>query len=187
MLSSRPLSYIPKQESSPPRQNFSENGVDSTPVFSPSTPPEKFENSKGESSPVDGQQKESPMNRVPENTQAEKYREWYDVPGVVSVSESASASSGSSGPPLVAPVLPYPVPPGYYPMPWIPFAQTGHYQMSYYGPYTTYQPGPPMPPNPTTPPGSDTNGPTAGAISWPNMMYTVSFLCGVLSLQLEYL
>ena len=183
MLSSRHISYIPKRESSSPRQNFSENSTNSTPVFSPNAPAEKFETCKEESSPVNGQQKDGPVDRELENTQGEKYREWYDVPGVGS--ESAGTSGGSGGPSLVAPVLPYPVPPGYYPMSWIPLAQAGHYQMSYCGPYTAYPPGLPMPPHPTTPP--DTNGPTTGTIPWPNVMYTVSFLCNMLSLPLEYL
>lgn len=174
MLSSR---HLPKRESSSPRQNFLENSANSTPVFL-NAPVEKFENSKDESSPVNGQQKDGPEVR-----EGEKYREWYDVPGAGS--ESTGASGGSGGPSLVAPVLPYPVPPGYYPMPWIPLAQAGHYQMSYYGPYTAYPPGLPIPPHPTTPP--DTNGPTTGTIPWPNVMYTVSFLCSISSLPLEYL
>ena len=182
MLSSRHLSYIPKRESLSPRQNFSENSANSTPV-SPNAPAEKFESSKDESSPVNGQQKDGPEVRELENTQGEKYREWYDVPGAGS--ESTGASGGSGGPSLVAPVLPCPVPPGCYPMPWIPLAQAGHYQMSYYGPYTAYPPGLPIPPHPTTPP--DTNGPTTTTIPWPNVMYTVSFLCSILCLPLDYL
>ncbi|KAF5352462.1 hypothetical protein D9756_006010 [Leucocoprinus leucothites] len=171
MLSSRPLGHIPVQEDSHPGQSLLQNDEDANKVVSPKTSRNEPDELKTEGSLASKQQKEEPIARVLEDNQGEKYREWYDAPGAVSASESASASVGSTGPPL-APALPYPVPPGYYPMPWIPYAQPGHYHMSYYGPYPAYPvPGVPMAPYPATPPGSDTNGPTAGTLPWSNIIY----------------
>ncbi|KAF9454072.1 hypothetical protein P691DRAFT_770793 [Macrolepiota fuliginosa MF-IS2] len=123
------------------------------------------------SPPIDKQKPDGPMARVLENTQNEKYREWYDAPFTGSSPESGGAF-GSAAIPLAASGMPYQLP-GYYPMSWVPpCAQPGHYQMPYYGPYPGYPlPTAPIQPYSTTPPGSDINGTTAGGHPWPGTMY----------------
>jgi hypothetical protein len=167
MLSNRPSDHTPRQEDSAAVHNASEGAVVVSSKLGQGVPDER----QTQHSPTDKQQPEMPVARVLENTQVEKYREWYDAPAALP--ESGSASGGSTGPPLAAPVS-YPIPPAYYPMPWIPYTQQGPYQMSYYGPYSAYPvPGVPMPPYPTTPPASDASGPVAGPHPWPGMMYNV--------------
>ncbi|XP_006454050.1 hypothetical protein AGABI2DRAFT_113810 [Agaricus bisporus var. bisporus H97] len=114
----------------------------------------------------DGPQRESPVARVLQNVEGEKYREWYDAP-MAEFSPKSSESGGSIAPSLAPPAMPYQIP-GFYPMPWIqPYPQPGQYPMPFYGPY----PGYPIPPPPLHPPSSDTNSFPAGGLPWHGVIY----------------